>query len=339
MTEEAAKRENMPEPDYSSVRNFLLYSASLPERALRATSSVVGGALRESASLLVPQAFQDSKTYSVMVRQMLDFMVEDVGGVARSEDPDAPPPVENFVPRKAVGNFIEMAGLATLHLSPLMVLAIFGDVAYGSKAYLHELGDELKKEGVIDADSTVDKIDDLLDALSNVSKTAATAFDTPPLSVDGLRDTVRQTREAAGQVDPASVLPKSEIDRLWNEMKDLAGREGVNPFEISSAVTLYSMDKVGVVSRGALSSVRVAGSLFDRHIVDHYREALTDIRNEGFYATVARTSKPYIEAVWLNFSSEKTTITEDLLSGKLVGQAYNAARRWLGGTTNELGNG
>ncbi|MBN1589176.1 MAG: hypothetical protein JW888_06660, partial [Pirellulales bacterium] len=311
--------------------DFLLYSVSLPERTFRVVSGLVGGALRESASLLVPQAFQTSKTYSVMVRQMLDFLAEDVGGVARSDDPDAPPPVENFVARKAVGNFVELAGLATLHLSPLMVLAIFSDVAYGSKTYLKELAVELKKEGVIDENSTIDRVDELLDALAQTSRTTATAFDTPPMSIDGLRETIRQTREAAATVDPASVLPQDELQRLWDDLHNLAEREGVNPFAISSAVTLYSLNKIGSAGRGALSSVRVAGSLFDRHVIDHYAKALGKIRAEGFYTTLAKTSKPYAEAVWRNFSSEKSTVTEDLLSGKLVGRAYSTARRWLGG--------
>ena len=36
---------------------------------------------------------------------------------------------KDFVARKAVGNFIDMASLATLHLSPMLLLAVVGDVA------------------------------------------------------------------------------------------------------------------------------------------------------------------------------------------------------------------
>ncbi|MHB1037899.1 MAG: hypothetical protein ACYC35_25910, partial [Pirellulales bacterium] len=118
-----------PDPGMVSVRKYLLYTLSLPERTLRSGAGIMGGALRESASLLVPQAFQSSKTYSVLIRQTLDFLAEDIGGVGAEQAADAPPRVENFVARKAVGNFIEMAGLATLHLSPIMLLAIVSDVA------------------------------------------------------------------------------------------------------------------------------------------------------------------------------------------------------------------
>ena len=325
--------QNSPEkdPGYAKVRDFMLFSLSLPERALRGTSGVVGGALRESAALLVPQAFQNSKTYSVMIRQMLDFMAEDIGGVERNEKAGGPPPVENFVARKTVGNFIDLAGWATMHLSPLMILAVVSDVAYGSQAYLRDLADELKKEGVIDQSSTIDHVDDLLEAVATMSKTTASVFDTPPLSVDGLRETIEQTRQAATSLDPTTVIPLAEVKRLWDDIHEIAAREGVNPLAISSAMTLYSLDKIGTLGRGALSTVKVAGTLFDRHVLRHYADALAAIRVAGFYATVAQTSKPYTEALWRNFSSEKTTITEDLLNGKLLGAAWTTARKWLGG--------
>ena len=77
--------------------------------------------------------------------------------------------VENYVAKKTVSNFVELAGLATLHVSPLTVLAIMSDVAYGSNTFLKELSTELKKQGVIDGDSTIDNTADLLSALSEAS--------------------------------------------------------------------------------------------------------------------------------------------------------------------------
>jgi hypothetical protein len=324
------------DPGYSSVRKYLLYTLSLPERTLRSGAGLVGGAVRESAALLVPQAFQNSKTYSTMVRQMLDFLVEDVGGVAkRTDDPAAPPAVENFVARKTVGNFIELAGLATLHLSPLTLLAVVSDVAYGSQTYLKELAEELKKEGVIERDSTIDHVDDLLAAVAKTSGTLASAFDTPPLSVEGLKRTIDQTRAAATTIDLTSVVPQAEMQRMWTEIHDLARRDGVGVLDVSTAMTLSALDKIGDVGRGALSGVRVAGTLFDRHVIEHYEQALERVRTRGYYATLAEASGPYIEAVWTNFSTDRGTITEGLFSGKYLGQAWSAARRWLGGDRGE----
>jgi hypothetical protein len=319
-----------PAPDPADIRKYLLYTLSLPERALRSTSAVVAGAVRESASLLVPQAFQNSKTYSVMVLQMLDFMADDVGGVQRRDSPDAAAKVENFVARKTVGNFVDMAGLVSMHLSPLLVLAAVSDIAYGSQAYLRELTEELKRQGIIDSQSTIHHVDDLLSAVGRSSGVTASAFDTPPLSVEGLRDTIVQTRAALGSIDPRKIIPQAEIATLWEEIRRVAAHEGVSPWAVSTAMTLYAISKVATVGRGALSGARVAGNLFERHVVDHYVESLADIRRRGLYAALRATSGPYIEAVWCNFSGDKATITEDVLGGKLLGKARGAVRKWLG---------
>jgi hypothetical protein len=332
---EAQETENpaAEDPGYAKVFNFMTYSLSLPERAIRTGSGVVGGAIRESAALLVPQAFQDSTSYDVMVSQMLNFLTEDIGGVAKKKTEDeADPEIENFVARKAVGNFIELAGLATMHLSPMIVLAVVSDVAYGSKAYLTEVADELKKQGVIDENSSINGVNDLLEAVSRASSTTAHAFNTPPLSVDGLKKTIDDTREAVSSIDPIGIIPKGEIERMWKDMHDVAGKQNVGVMEVSSAMTLYALGKVDAVRRGALSTVMVTGRLFDRHIIDHYRSGLADIGERGIYTSLSETSKPYVEAVWSNFSTDKSTITEDLVTGRLIGKGYSAMRRWLGGS-------
>jgi len=317
-------------PDSRSVFHHLLYGLSLPERALRGTTGLLGGAVHQSAALLVPQAFRDSKTYTILVNQMLDFMIHDIARVKANSEEPPPAAVDNFVARKTVGNFVEMAGMATLHVSPLTVLAILSDVAYGSQSMLKELSAELKRHGIIDEESTIDHAGDLLSAIGQTSGATASAFDTPPLSLEGMRDTIEQTRAAVTQIDVARVIPKSEVDRMWLEMQDLAQREGVDVLELSSAVTLHALDKVCHVGRGALSTVRVAGTLLDRHIIDHYENSIGEVRNKGFYRTLAESSEPYIDALWTNFSSQQSTITEDLLSGKLLGQASKTVLKWFG---------
>src|SRR4051812_7197098 len=174
----------------------LTYVLSLPERALRTSTGLVGGVLRESASLLVPQSFQNSRTYTVMVRQMLDFMVHNVGGVAQGETPSSIADIDHYVARKAIGNFVDMASLVTLHVSPLMLLAAVSDLAYGSQVYLRELADELKAQGVIDQSSRIEHINDLLSAVSDASAATGTMFNTPPLSAEALRQTIDAAKAA-----------------------------------------------------------------------------------------------------------------------------------------------
>ncbi len=325
--------DETPDPGYAAIAKYLCYTLSLPERALRSTTAVVAGAARESAALLVPQAFQNSQSYSVMIRQMLDFLAEDVGGTARPSTGEASAgQVENFVARKAVGNFIDLANLATFHISPALLLAVVSDLAYGSQAYLDELAEQLKQEGVIDSHSTIHHVDDLLDAVAKASSTTANAFNTPPLSVDGLRDTINQTRESLRSIDPTTVIPQAELGRLWNEIREIAQREHVSPLAVSGAMTLFALTRMQTVALGALSGVRVAGQLFDRHVIEHYELALAEIRSRGLYAMLRESSAPYIEAVWQNFSTDKATITEGLLTGQLLGNSWAAVRKWLGVT-------
>ena len=224
---------------------------------------------------------------------------------------------------------MELAGLATLHLSPVTVLALLSDIAYGSQSYLQELSDELKKNGIIDEKSTIDDAASLLSAVSQASSVTANTFSIPPLSVEGLKESIQQTRTALSQVHPSKIIPQAEIDRLWKEMRAMSHREGVGLLDISSAMTMYTLNRVGNVGRGALSTVVVAGNMFERNILGHYASALVSIKEKGFYATLAESSRPYIEATWHNFSTEKTTVTEDLLTGRLLGKAWGGMRAWF----------
>jgi hypothetical protein len=220
-----------------------------------------------------------------------------------------------------------------------VLLAVVSDVAYGSQSCLRELAAELKRDGVIDEDSTIDSAGDLLDAFGQASGVTATAFNTPPISFIGLKEMIDQTRDAVSVIDPTKVLPQAEAKRMWDEMHAIATREGVGILDVSSAMTLHALDKVGLIGRGALSSTRAVGQLFDRHVFDHYRAALGDIQEKGFYRVVADTSQPYVDAVWQNFQASNTTLTENLLSGKLVGSAAKSVGRWLGLGEQDTGEG
>lgn len=330
---EPVASEEIPSPRIPTaerVTNYLLFGLSLPERALRSTSAALSGAVRESAALLVPQAFRSSKTYSIFVEQMLDFLAHDVGRVERNpKDGEDEGEVENYVAKKTVGGFIELAALPLLHVSPMTVLAIISDVAYGSQTYLNELSTELKAQGVIDQDSTIDRASDLLDALKKTSTVATDALDQPPLSIDGLAETIQQVTEASQGSELTKAIPRGEIERLWNEMHVIAAKENQSVLQISSAMSMFAMNRIGQLGQGALSTISVAGNMFDRHIIDHYRDGLTELGEQGFYNFLANTSKPYISAMWSNFSSENETITEDLLSGRMLGRTWQAVNRWF----------
>ena len=324
------------DPGVDSVYKYLMYGLSLPERTVRSSAAMIGGVINESATLLVPQAFRDSTTYRKFVQQMMDMVNEDVGGVKKKPVDDGgpsvtvPEKVQNYVAKKTVGTFLDLAGMATLHLSPITLLAITSDIAYGSTTYLKALSDELKKEGVIAEDSTIGSTAELLAAVANASAATTDQLDTPPLSVEGLRETIQQTRERLAEIDPTQILPQSEIKKMWDDMQGLADKEHVNLFEISSAMTMYSLNQVSTATKGALTTVRVTGNLLDEHIFDHYWQGAAKIGREGIYSVAAESGQPYLDALWYNFSSDRPTLTEDIVSGKMIGNAWAGLREWFG---------
>ena len=322
----------------SSLSRYLLYTATLPERVVRSSVGLAAGAASEAAGFLVPAAFQSSKTYEIVVRNSLGMLTRDIGGVrkAAQDGADVVDEQEDLMARKAVGNFVDLAGLATLHASPVWMMAIVSDLAYGAGTCVRELAAELQKQGLIDDDATIHNVDDVLSAVQNASGNAASMFDTPPLSVEQLKESLDTTRKALASADIRSILPEAELRKYWEEMKDVATKEDVSLLGVSGAVTMGTLSRVGTVGQGTLTGVQVVGGLITRKFVDHYSESLSTIRENGFFETVKDTSAPYVEAVWNNFSGNKSTWTEEVLSGRAVQKGFDKLGSWLsGGTCDE----
>ena len=320
--------ETTERPDESNLIDSLIYGLSLPERSARTVSVLVAGFANETAATLIPSAFRSSKSYTIFIQQSLDFMIHDIGGVAHKKTEESDP-ADATLARRAVGGMLDFAGMATLHLSPMTILAVVSDVAYGSSTYLHKLSEELKQQGIIDQESTIDHVSDLLEALQNTAHSSSDAFNAPPLNVEALKETIQQTRDSLNEIDPATAIPQKEIQRLWNEMEDAAAKENTSIFDIATTMTMFSMNRMSLVSRGALSTVSVAGDLIDQHVLQHYGDALTEIQVRGLWPTLSEVSKPYLTAIWNNFDEEKSTITEDLLSGKLISNAWSGISQWF----------
>ena len=71
----------------------------------------------------------------------------------------------------------------------------------------------------------------------------------------------------------------------------MAQREDVSPLAVSGAMTLLTLSRMQTVAQGALSSVRVAGRLFDRHVFDHYESALAEIARARTVRHAARNER------------------------------------------------
>jgi len=318
----AAENETVTDPE-AGLSRFLMYTLSLPERVVRSTVGVTAGAAREAAHALVPQAFQSSKVYELVIASSLNFLTEDIGGVEQQTRPGQAPNVDQFLARKAVGNFVDLAGVATLHLSPIWVFAVVSDVAYGSKVYLNELASELRRRGLVREDSSIDRVEDLLDALQSASGETASLIATPPLSIAELKASVEKIRLS----DPTAILPQQELAAQWNEMRQIATRENVSLLGVSGALTMHMLKTVGAVAESTLTGVEVAGGLFNRKVLGHYTAGLRAVREQGFYPLVRETSAPYRKAVWNNFAAARPTWTSQLVTGRLFRNLWEAARR------------
>jgi len=351
------RNERPAEPSPAGSRaemlmNSLLYGLSLPERLARSAVGVTAGTAKEIAEFVVPQAFQDSKSYEVMIRNSLSFLLSSVGTVSEdaptvvsmtalaephaggAEMPSAADPSigspGRFIARKAVGNFIDIAGLATLHVSPLWILAIVSDAAYGTKTYVRELAEELQKQGLIDDSSTIHKVEDLFGAVREASGKAASNFDQPPLSLEELRTSFEQTRKALNGVDPTQLIPEAEISRLWNGMREMAQREDVSLLGVSGAVAMQTLESIKGVSHGTLTGLFVAGKIVNRNIFGHYIQSMNTIRETGLWTSVKETYEPYLDTAWGNFTSSRRTWTEQVFNPGHLATAWNAITGWLG---------
>ena len=335
--ESIALPKNSDDSTWGALFQSAIYGLSVPERTVRSIAALASGAAGESASILIPRVFKDSKSYKVFVQQMLDMLSDDVGGVKKEtvDRAGATEQVENFVAKKTVGTFIDLAGMSMMHVSPLTVLAIVSDVAHGSTFYLKQLADELREQGVINEKSTINSTAELLSAIGNASGSTADEFDTPPIDLQGLKDTIARTRDQVAEIDGAKLIPQSEITAIWNDMNKLAAEENVSLFQLSSAVTMYSLNQVSNVTHGTLLTIRVTGNLLDEHFFDHYRDAMAKISDDGIYTVLSAASKPYLDAVWFNFSAGRPTLTEDLVNGKLLNQAIDGVADWFRGSSSK----
>lgn len=332
-----------------ALLNGLLYGLSLPERLVRSAVGITAGTAREIAAFVVPQAFHDSRSYEVAVRNSLSFLVSGVGTVAPQVAPSSShagadvasgtgkPPSPGlaeqdplrFVARKAAGNFIDIAGLATLHVSPLWVLAIVSDVAYGTQSYVIALAQELQQQGLIDDSSTIHRVDDLLDAIKQASGSAASAFDTPPLSLDELRSSVEQTRRALAEVDPTQLIPEAEIGRYWSEMQRVAQQEDASLLGVSGAVAMQAVQSIQGVTQGTVAGLFVAGRIINRNIFGHYRDSLNRISENGLWSSVRSSYEPWVDLAWGNFTRSRKSWTEQVLDPGHVSRAWRRVRDWF----------
>jgi hypothetical protein len=267
--------------------SFLL---SVPERAVRALAAGLGGAVHETAEVVLPRLARHSRLYEATAKNLLRIVIELFGDVER-EAPAGEPDAGELLKRKTAGNVMELSSIAAFGFSPLWLLAAASDISHGSRVYLDVLVAELKRAGVLAEDAELQSIDDLLGALEGASGTTARLVDLPPLELSGLRSSLSELRSSASELP----TPR-QLTALYTGLQRTAARERQSLLEVSSGMGL-----------AFLLSARTVGR---EHVVVPYREDWKPLREEGFAAYARRVSGPYRAAMSGHFDPERETWTE-----------------------------
>jgi hypothetical protein len=274
---------------------FLL---SLPERLLRSLTAVAGGAVHETAEVLLPRFFRRSRLYEATAKNLLRIAIELVGRVERAMPAVEPqrwePAPAELAKRKVAGNVVELSSIAAFGFSPLWLLAGASDLLHGSRVYLAALVDELKRAGIVQQAAEFATVDELLGALQGASGTSARLVDIPPLELAELRASLAELRQSVGE------LPgPQELAALYEGLRRTAVRERRPLLEVSAGIGL-----------AFLVSARHVGST---HVAVPYREDWRPLRTEGFGAYARRIARPYGEAAAGHFDARRATWTERAL--------------------------
>jgi hypothetical protein len=271
------------------------YLVSIPERIVRSAAAVIGGAVHETGTLILPRFIRRSRLYEATAKNLLRVLIEGVGGVAGAStvEPRAPSAGE-LAKRKGAGNVVELGSIAAFGFSPLWLLAAASDLLRGSRVYLNALVGELKRTGVLAEEAEFGSVDELLEAIERGTGRTARLIDIPPLELAELRASIDELR-----ADVDSLPSQEELAVAYRSLVRTAEREHRPLLEVSTGVGL-----------AFLTSARSVGS---EHVVAPYREDWKPMRREGFGAYARRVSRPYGQAVAANFDRRRPSWTERLI--------------------------
>jgi hypothetical protein len=298
------------------MRPIATYLLSLPERVVRSASALSAGLLHEIGNVTLPAGVRRTRLYQTMVESTLRFLVEQVGqvdGVYPAESELA----ENFLLKRTLGDGIDLAGLAAFHASPVWVLAALADLSGSGRQLIDEISSSLMEEGLLEPDSSVESVDQILDGLERTAGQLATSLRFPPLDVPGLRREWRALKTAALSIPPPSLPSPSLVREQWEALQQEAARQQRTVPELSSLMALSAVRAVPAnllwLSRCARTATLRTGQFFAEGLFEHYRSTLHDIRDTGYLAYFAREFRPYLRAAALQFSLSHVSLTQRLL--------------------------
>lgn len=293
------------------------YLLSLPERIARSTLGLGAGAVREVGELALPAAIRRSQLYQNLVDATLRYLIEQVGGVEGVyRTADALP--DNFLVRRTAGNAVEVLGIVAFRASPVWVLAALADLCGAGRHLIPEIADALKAQGLLEKDAQFTTVDQMLDGLERTSSRLASAINTPPLDVAGLREEWNALRKEARELQPASLPSGETIGQIWTDLKAESARQERSVFETSSMIAIATAQAFPEGARWLFASTRAGaartGQIVVTTVLDHFRQTLDEIQTTGYIRFAERQFRPYVRAAVNQFSPKKQTLTERVLN-------------------------
>jgi hypothetical protein len=293
------------------------YLVTLPERLIRSIVGLGAGLAREVSDLVLPDSVRQGQLYRNMVDSTLRFLIEQVGGAEGAYPAETQLPGD-FLARRTAGNAVEILGVVAFRASPVWVLAGMADLCGLGRHLIPQLAEELKKQGLIESDATVESMDQVLDGLERTSGRMASAINTPPLDVASLRAEWNAIRDEARRLQPSSLPSPEMITRLWDRLRSESAAQNRSVFETSSALALSTIasvpDGLRWLSASAIATAGRTGRVVGGVVLDHYSQTLDEVRQVGYAEYTSRQLGPYVKAAVAQFSPEQQTLTARLLN-------------------------
>jgi len=287
------------------LNHYLALSLSIPERAARALGAIIGGSTLLLTKTLFPSAVKNSSSYKFTFGMFQTFLIKNVAGVDHV-DTDLELQ-DNFVNRKLLGTSLEAAGLLTMHLSPVWVFAIASDAAKGGQVFLQRLVHHLKENKVIQADTNPKTLEQILQAIHEMTRDGATAIDTPPLSKKELKELADELRMSGASLAENSGKLLPQFESIWDQITKVAKRENLSTEEVLGMLSVSAATVVNT-SMATVDAVGKTGFfLLDEVLLNEYKMTLSDISNTGSLNYLQQNMQPFVQNAQSHFDFSRET--------------------------------
>jgi len=259
---------------------------------------------------------REGRFYRTAVERQIKMLTDDIGQAGLYKGSDQPTLDARTATRLGVGGTVDNLLILTLHASPLWVLLAATDVCKGAQSFVKEIGEELKDAGVMEENSRLDNVDDVLAGLSRLSERMADTVDMPPISLKDMKSTVTGLKDELGEV-AGSTLDVTDVEGLIQDVRQVAGDSERSLLQTTAAVATGAVQTTENAIRGAAvgatATLKFVGRNLD-DVLNDYGRSVQRVKRLGFYGSLNRFLTPHTRSSARLFSYPFLTYTELLLS-------------------------